>query len=198
MGGFENLQNTDLNARNPFSAIRPKQNMNDFGAYGGGPVWIPKLYNGRNRTFFFMSYENLILKQQSVLVESVPSLALRNGDLSAYSKQIYNPGTGVPYPNNQIPTSQITPLSAAALKYLFPLPNTGAPNAIANNFVDNLATPRFQSTRRHEAGPGDHFQADGVRAVHLQASRCDGTADRLFFAGSLFKTGNRFRIDRGL
>jgi len=140
-GGFENLQNTDLNARNPFSAIRPKQNMNDFGAYGGGPVLIPKLYNGHNRSFFFMSYENLILKQQSVLVESVPSIALRNGDLSAYSKQIYNPGTGAPYPSNQIPTSQITPLSAAALKYLFPLPNTGAPNAIANNFVNNLATP---------------------------------------------------------
>ena len=140
-GGFENLQNTDLNARNTFSAIRPKQNMNDFGAYGGGPVWIPKLYNGRNRTFFFMSYENLILKQQSVLVESVPSLALRNGDLSAYSKQIYNPGTGAPYVGNQIPASQISPLSAAALKYLYPLPNTGPATAIANNFVANLGTP---------------------------------------------------------
>ena len=140
-GAFENLQNTSLNARNPFSAIRPKQNMNDFGAYGGGPVLIPKLYNGRNRTFFFMSYENLILKQQSVLVQNVPSLALRSGDLSAYTKQIYNPGTGVPYPNNQIPASQISPLSAAALKYLYPLPNAGAPNAIVNNFIYNLATP---------------------------------------------------------
>ncbi len=140
-GVYENNQNTDFNARNTFSATVPKLDMNDFGGFLGGPVWIPKLYNGKDRTFFFASYEGLRLPSQQVLVESVPSLALRNGDLSAYSAPVLDPGTGAPFPGNQIPASRISPLSQAALKYLYPLPNTGAPNAIANNYVTNFPTP---------------------------------------------------------
>jgi Carboxypeptidase regulatory-like domain/TonB dependent receptor len=133
-GVFENLQNTDLNARNPFNAVKPIVKMNDFGAYVGGPIW-------RDKTFFFASYEGLRLPKQTTLVESVPSLALRSGDLSVYSKPVYAPGTGTTYPGNQIPQSQIAPVALNALKYLFPLPNTGAPNAIANNYVQNMSTP---------------------------------------------------------
>ena len=81
------------------------------------------------------------MPSQQVLVESVPSLALRNGDLSAYSTPVLDPATGAPFPGNQIPASRISPLSAAALKYLYPLPNTGAPNAISNNYVTNFPTP---------------------------------------------------------
>ena len=140
-GAYENNQNTDFNARNTFSATVPKLDLNDFGVFLGGPVWIPKVYNGKNRTFFFASYEGLRLPSQQVLVESVPSLALRNGDLSAYSAPVLDPTTGAPFPGNQIPASRITPLSAAALKYLYPLPNTGALNAISNNYVTNFPTP---------------------------------------------------------
>ncbi len=139
-GAYENNQNTDYDARNTFSATVPKLDMNDFGFFLGGPVWVPKLYNGKNKTFFFGSYEGLRLAQQQVLVESVPSLALRSGNLSAYSNQIMN-GNGSPLPGNQIPASMISPLSAAALKYMFPLPNTGSPNSLVNNYVDNFPTP---------------------------------------------------------
>jgi hypothetical protein len=140
-GLFENLQNTALTARNPFSAAVPKLHMNDFGFFLGGPISVPKLYHGRNKTFFFMSYEGLQLPRQQVLVESVPSLAMRSGDLSVYSKPVYAPGTGTPYTNNQIPVTQISPIAQNVLKYLFPLPNAGRPNAIANNFVQNFPTP---------------------------------------------------------
>lgn len=133
-GLFENLQNTDMNARNPFNAIKPIVHMNDFGAYGGGPIW-------RNHTFFFAAYEGLRLPKQTTIVESVPSLALRSGNLSAYSTAVYMPGTGSPFPGNQIPMSMISPLSLNVLKYLFPLPNTGSVNAIANNYVDNMPSP---------------------------------------------------------
>jgi Carboxypeptidase regulatory-like domain len=85
-GFFENLQNTDFNARNTFSATVPKEIMNDFGVSIGGPLVLPHLYNGRNKTFFFATYEGLRLDKQTVLVESVPSLALRQGNLSYYSK----------------------------------------------------------------------------------------------------------------
>jgi hypothetical protein len=143
-GLYENLQNKDLTARNEFSAIKPKLIMNDFGAYLGGPISIPKLYNGRDRTLFFMAYEGLRLPRETVVTESVPSVALRNGDLSAYTKAIYAPGTNTPFANNQIPRSQISQISLNALQYLFPLPNTGpttGPGSIANNLTENFPSP---------------------------------------------------------
>ena len=141
-GIFENIQNTDLNARNPFSATVTKTQLNNYGGYFGGPVVIPHAYNGKDKTFFFMSYEGLQLPRQSFISESVPSLALRNGDLSSYNpKVIRDPTTGVPFAGNQIPITQISPVALAALKYLFPLPNTGPANAIANNYTINFPTP---------------------------------------------------------
>ena len=137
---FENHQNSAFAARNTFSSTVPKLIMNDFGASFGGPISIPKLYSGKDRTFFFMDYEGLRLPRQSVLVESVPSVPLRNGDLSAYATQI-KAADGTPFPGNQIPVPRINSVSAGVLKYLFPLPNAGAPNAISNNFVQNFGVP---------------------------------------------------------
>ena len=139
-GFFENLQNTYFNARNTFSATVPKEIMNDFGVSIGGPLVLPHLYNGRNKTFFFATYEGLRLDKQTVLVESVPSLALRQGNLSYYSKQISD-GAGNPFPNNQIPASMISPVASTALANLFPLPNAAGPNPVTNNFVDNYPAP---------------------------------------------------------
>ena len=140
-GLFENLMNTVLNARNPFNTVRPKTIMNNFGLFVGGPVSFPGIYKGTNKTFFFLAAEGLRLPKEQTVVESVPSIALRNGDLSVYSTAIKDPNTGLPFPNNQIPSDRITPISKNVLKYLFPLPNTGSPNAIANNYVQNFATP---------------------------------------------------------
>ncbi len=139
-GLFENNQNTDYNANNPFStSSKPKLIMNDFGGFIGGPVILPK-YNGHDKTFFFFSAESLRLARQTVLVESVPSLALRGGDLSAYSTQIKDPNGGT-FSMNQIPHGRISQVALNALQYLFPLPNTGPVNAIANNFGENFPTP---------------------------------------------------------
>lgn len=132
-GVFENHQNSAFAARNTFSATVPKVIMNNFGAFAGGPI-------RKDKTFFFMDYEALRLPLQQVLVENVPSLALRSGDLSVYPQQIRDVD-GTPFPGNQIPAQKISPLSAGVMKYLFPLPNAGPPNAIANNYVGNFPTP---------------------------------------------------------
>src|SRR5271154_845881 len=132
-GAFENIQNSDMNARNEFASVKPIIKLNDFGGFLGGKIW-------KDRTFYFMSYEGLRLPRTSTIDDSVPSVALRNGDLSAYSTPIYMPGTTTPFVGNQIPKSMISSVSANALTYLFPLPNAGAPNALANNFVENLPT----------------------------------------------------------
>src|SRR5262249_45014701 len=56
---------------------KPRERQNDFGGVFGGPVWIPRVYNGRNKTFFFFSYEGLRLRLPLVSTTSVPSLGLR-------------------------------------------------------------------------------------------------------------------------
>ena len=101
-GAFENHQNSAFAARNTFSAKVPKVIMNDFGGFFGGPLSIPKLYNGKDRTFFFATFEALRLPSQQVLLESVPSQALRGGDLSAYSAPVKD-FNGTPFAGNQIP-----------------------------------------------------------------------------------------------
>jgi hypothetical protein len=140
-GLFENHQNTALNARNPFSSTKTKTIMNNYGGFVGGPLTLPGLYHGKDKTFFFTSYEGLQLPRETFVNHSVPSLALREGDLSAYPGTIRDPLTGLPFPNNQIPADRISPVSRATLQYLFPLPNTGPANAIANNYSVNMPTP---------------------------------------------------------
>ena len=134
-GAFENLQNNDFNAADFFSHTAPELKMNNFGIYMGGPVVLPKLYNGRDKTFFFGSFEALRLPKSQPVVESVPTAAMRSGDLSAYSDPL------IGYPNNQIPASQISSYSQKALALLFPLPNYGPPGAIANNYLANFNIP---------------------------------------------------------
>ncbi len=142
-GVFENHQNSAFAARNTFSSTVPKVIMTDFGAFVGGPLSIPKLYNGHDRTFFFATFEGLRLPSQQVLTETVPSVAFRNGDLSAYLPTVVRDLSGVPFPNNQIPLTSISPFSLAVMKYLFPLPNTGSATGVPlNNYVQNFPTPK--------------------------------------------------------
>jgi Carboxypeptidase regulatory-like domain/TonB dependent receptor len=139
-GVFDNYESAGFNAKSPFATTKPKLVMNDFGAYYSGPVMVPKLYNGKDKTFYFIDYEGLRLPQQSTVVQSVPSLAMRSGNLSSYSKQVNNV-QGVPFAGNQIPMSAMSPTALAALKLLYPAPNFGAANAISNNYSHNFGTP---------------------------------------------------------
>jgi hypothetical protein len=134
-GVFENFQNNAMNAADFFSHTPAQLKLNNFGIFMGGPVVLPKIYNGRNKTFFFGSFEALRLPKSQFLVQSVPTAAMRAGDLSAYSDPI------VGYPNNQIPTSQLSSYSQRALKLLYPIPNYGPAGGIANNFLAAFPIP---------------------------------------------------------
>lgn len=142
-GAFENLQNTDFNAADTFSHVVTEDKLNDFGIYLGGPVIFPKLYNGRNKTFFFGSYERLVLPKSFTYVLSVPNAAMRNGDLSGY----LDPSQGgqanllTGYPGNIIPKSQLSAYSQKLLNFIYPLPNYGGPGAIVNNYLANYPDP---------------------------------------------------------
>jgi hypothetical protein len=142
-GAFENLQNNDFNASDTFSHQVTPVHLNDFGAYVGGPLMIPGLYNGHNKTFFFASGELLRLPKSQTNLLSVPTQAMRNGDLSAY----LDPSNGgsanqlTAYPGNIIPASQLSPYSQKLLNLFYPLPNYGPPNAVSNNYLATYFIP---------------------------------------------------------
>ncbi len=152
-------QNDILNAANPFTVlpgspnehIRPAVRRNDYGLTLGGPVRIPKVYNGRDKTFFFFSWEQFIQHQNQLPgVISVPTAAYRSGDFSSaitaagnknlgtdplgraiIANTIYDPLTQQlapngsivtsPFLNNKIPTMRLDPV-ALKVQNLMPQP----------------------------------------------------------------------------
>ncbi len=141
---FEYLRNYAVNAANFFSPIDARGQKRDdglkrnqFGATLGGPVWLGRLYDGRDRTFFFFSYQGTRNRQTPIAVERiVPTEAQRRGDFSELKKQLKNPFTGGVYPNNQIPLSDFNPAARAILDFL-PIPPAGK-NTAAFGVLQNL------------------------------------------------------------
>ncbi|MBC8165214.1 MAG: carboxypeptidase regulatory-like domain-containing protein, partial [Bryobacteraceae bacterium] len=177
---FEFHRNHVLDARNVFAPVnqrKPVFRRNQFGVAAGGPVWLPKLYNGRNRTFFFIDYAGQREGRGIATVNTVPVAAWRNGDFSGLRDQqgraiqIFDPATTRvdaagrtirdPYPNNIIPQSAINPVARNVLS-VYPLPNApGSVGGLFNNYIsvpnrtvtDNAWTGRLD----HTAGTRDTF-----------------------------------------
>jgi len=158
-GGWEFLRNKVLNSNNFFSneqgLATPPFTQNQFGADIGGPVYIPHIYNGKNKTFFFFDYEGFWLRQGQTFVTTVPTPQQRNGDFSSTYlpggalDAIYDPNTTTPvsgntgqyvrtqFPNNMIPLTRFSPASIQLMN-LFPLPNApGTALTATNNWVGN-------------------------------------------------------------
>ncbi len=91
----------------------------------GGPILIPKVYNGHDKSFFFFSYQGTRLRQAPIQTQIiVPTAAMRSGNFSSLTKQLKDPATGLAYSGNQIPPGQISPISLAILQHI-PLPTIG-------------------------------------------------------------------------
>ncbi len=164
---YEYLRNKLLNANTFFNnqagVPRPAFTQNQFGFNVGGPVYIPKVYDGRNKTFFFVNYEGYRSRQGQSFTETVPTLQERGGDLSALAASqkvtsIYDPlttcgsgapnspvcapgvlpGSRQPFAGNIIPTNRI---NATSLKFLnlYPLPNTSGNAQGVGNWVGNAS-----------------------------------------------------------
>jgi hypothetical protein len=169
---YEYLTNTALNAGVPFTDAgnnehaRPATHKNDWGFSVGGPVRIPKVYDGRNKTFFFFNYENYLdYKNSAPRQITVPTDAMRGGDFSGildgrnlgtdptgaaiFENTIYDPNTRreiggkivtTPFPGNIIPGSRIDP-SAAKVQALIPTAQTSG-NLL--NFIQSYPNDKTQ------------------------------------------------------
>jgi hypothetical protein len=152
---YEFLKNTDFDSRGFFNVVRPTDHQDEYGFSLGGPVSIPKIYNGKNRSFFFFNADWYQTRSASATtIASLPNTAFRNGDFSGLlgasvgatnpctggpvlSGQIFDPATTrtvngqycrTPFPNNVIPSSRISPAAAGILGLLPATTNQGVVN----------------------------------------------------------------------
>jgi hypothetical protein len=152
--------------QDPSNFAAPHYVRNEWGFSVGGPISIPKLYNGKNKSFFFFAFERYSLRQASNELVAVPTAAMRNGDFSGLINKeglqqvLYDPNTTqpgmyqrTPFANNQIPITRESPL-AQKIYAATPLPTT----------ADNpLANPNFTAVNNQtQTVPNTTFRLDHV------------------------------------
>jgi hypothetical protein len=181
---YEFIRNNAFDANNFFNNRAgipiPVYKQHDFGGAVGGPVWLPKIYNGKNKTFFFVSYEAFRNRAGATgFSQSVPTPEMLGGDFSVWVDKnnkmipIYDPTTQVKnqdgtytrtaFPGNKIPASMFDPVSVQALKAYTQngilKPNNGAvPGTVGyvqNNFLVSNGTNVNPNTKI--SVKGDHI-----------------------------------------
>lgn len=130
-------------ARNPFASARVTGISHLPGGSAGGPVFIPKMYDGRNKTFFFFSFESFKGSQTTrIFNPTVPLSSWRSGDFSGQATPILDPMSGQPFAGNQIPNARLNPVSVTMQNRFYPLPNFGSDTVLqAQNHRQNLSLP---------------------------------------------------------
>ncbi len=154
-GLFEFFRNNKLDARPFFNAVRPRVRFNEYGGSFGGPVILPKLYNGKDRTFFNFNYSGL--RNQPApngAFISLPTDAFKAGDFSQYLDAtnalipVFDPATTGPdgsrmaFPGNIIPASRFSTVAKNVLP-LVPKPDFGN---YFNNYLNRTANPIKDTT----------------------------------------------------
>ena len=145
----------------------PHYTDNRWGFVAGGPVWLPKVYDGRNRTFWFYGYGANKFGVPQSFTSTVPTAAMRQGDLSGLlalgpQYQIYDPNTTVavaggrfqrqPFAGNLIPSNRLDPVAQKILEY-WPLPNQPGNRDFTNNY---FYTPSAKEETWDHLGRVDH------------------------------------------
>lgn len=149
-GLFEFFRNDKLDARPFFNAVRPRVRFNEWGGSFGGPVRIPKIYNGTDKTFFNFNYTGL--RNQPApngSFISLPTDAFKQGDFSAFTDAagaqipVFDPatttaeGARTPFPGNVVPAARFSTVAKNVLP-LIPKPDF---NGYFNNFLNRTANP---------------------------------------------------------
>jgi hypothetical protein len=168
---FEFLRNSAMDARSFFNTkgtTFPPFRFNQFGFSLGGPVFLPKVYDGRNKTFFFVDYEGYRRNIVSSLNTSVPTLAMRGGDFSGAGVNIFDPlttttaggvTTRTQFAGNRIPANRFDPVTVKLIN-AYPAPLS---SSLLNNYLANLNLTQDwnQGDVRidHQFTPNDNFFA---------------------------------------
>jgi len=170
---YEFGRNNIFDARNTFTPTELPFRFNQYGFAVGGPFYIPKVYNGKNRTFFFGNFEEYRYIQHSSMITTVPTAAERTGDFSGLLSStgalipIYDPSTTEPNPSGtgyvrtQYPGNKITALDPVAqnINQFYPLPNWTPSNPYTNSDNYNGAIIYRMNMKQYTIR-GDHRISD--------------------------------------
>lgn len=157
--GFYFVRNEKLDARGFFPATRAPSKQNEWGGTLGGPVLFPKIYNGKDKTFWFFSFDQFYRRGGALAgLNTLPTAAMQNGNFSELGNRLIydpasspNPAARTPFPGNIIPQNRISAVSAKMLGYI---PDPELPG-IANNSIAPLGSPR--ADERTLGVKGDHI-----------------------------------------
>ncbi len=153
---FEFVRNDKMDAKSyAFTSARPPKDPFKWNQYGftlGGPVSIPKLFDGKNRLFFMSNYEWFRQRRNVQAVYSLPSAQMRTGDFNQVADGIYDPATRAPFTENgvtytkaqqfagnKIPANRLDPVSQKLLAF-YPTPNLPV-TSLSNNHQIALGRP---------------------------------------------------------
>jgi hypothetical protein len=158
------ISNEALNARDFFLRAdlvgKQRDRLNTIGGQLGGPVVLPRLYSGKDRTHFFFDFEQNRTLNDYPFVNLVLAAAERAGDFSARDSDSrpIDPLTGEPFPNGRIPANRIDPLAQLYLDHFIPKSNFGEDEFRFASTADDRNT---QATVRldHRLGDSDSFTA---------------------------------------
>jgi hypothetical protein len=195
---YDYMMNEALNASQPYTNLKDVQRRHDYGFTIGGPVYIPRVYDGHDKTFFFFNFEQF--RQDMILqttAQTVPTPAFRAGDFSSIltGRQLNTDPLGRPimenaiydsrtsrvvsgqvvrdtFPNNRIPQELFDPV-AVKVQALIPLPMS---SGLTNNYLNPILAPRVTY----------------VPAVKIDQSV--GTKGKLSFYWSQTTTWNQYNI----
>src|SRR6266446_5510436 len=198
---WEFLRNNIFDARDHFKDVSPDGSpappaafrQNQFGAMVSGPVLLPKLYNGRNRTFFTFAYEGWRFSQAAQIKYTVPTDAELAGDFSnsTLTNPIFDPATTRPdpanpgqfirdpFPGNVIPTDRLDPTMVNFIKTYYARPNLaggGVLNAIVTDpHVNNSNHYNFRIDEQIGSRDNVFFRYDRVNVVDVRPFDVSGT-----------------------
>lgn len=144
---FDYYSTPFFRARNPFANTRATGVSHNPGGSAGGPVYIPGVYNGKNRSFFFVSYENFMGSQTTTILNpTVPLESWRRGDFSGLTTPVRDPFGGGVFPNNRIPEARLNRTAVALQNRFYPLPNVGSATTLtAQNYREDRSLPSFKT-----------------------------------------------------
>jgi len=167
---------------------RPTYERNEFGGNFSGPLVLPH-YNGKDKTFFFVSYEGFRLNQAAAASTQQPTKAMRGGDFSAFLNPsgsctpsasplyfcIVDPSTGNPFAGNVIPANRLNSVSLALMNKLMPLPTQDGVGTNTYELVNyDSDSNRFSLHMDHKLGPKDQLRGT-VMIAHYGPNPTVGT-----------------------
>jgi hypothetical protein len=179
-GGFEYNRSKGTSAKTYFGGAlpRPAYQRNEYGGNLSGPIFIPRLYNGRDKSFFFLAYEGFHLTQSYSDNTTEPTALEREGNFSEFlaggicapsattSTYIYNPATGQPFAGNII-TSTLNPVDLQLLKLLYPNPTTSGCGTNTYELVQETSNAsRFSVRLDHKLSEKDQLRFTYLRAFY--------------------------------